>query len=221
MVVWRTQNRQNGHRNVVRVRGFPLKLFATWLGLATVNLVEQQSRNSASRPLLGCPGRTVLSPGLYQWSCLDHWVENVRLGIAGPGRDTERSLRDQNTANAKPENGSSRDRTKLSSIVSSINLVEQSVTRVSTASHRGPQRRRTPSVLRTARCAPVIVRPVRTARPDLDHGCSLKKKWGTPETRLRQRFFKQFRLTYTYAHTRQKNCHSGSLVLSCDTATRV
>ena len=33
------------------------------------------------------------------------------------------------------------------------------------------------------------------------------------KTRLRQRFFKQFRPTYTYTNTRQKNCH--------DTATRV
>jgi len=52
-------------------------------------------------------------------------------------------------------------------------------------------------------------------------GCSPKKlSGGTPETRLRQRFFKQWP-TYTYTHTRQKKCHSGSLVLSCDTATRV
>ena len=36
-------------------------------------------------------------------------------------------------------------------------------------------------------------------------GVVLKKKWGTPETRLTQRFFKQFRPTYTYTHTRQKN----------------
>jgi len=34
-------------------------------------------------------------------------------------------------------------------------------------------------------------------------GCSPKKEVGTPETRLRQRFFKQFRPTYTYTHTRQ------------------
>jgi len=41
-------------------------------------------------------------------------------------------------------------------------------------------------------------------------GCNPKKRsGGTPETRLRQRFFKQFRPTYTYSHTRQKNCHSG------------
>ena len=40
-------------------------------------------------------------------------------------------------------------------------------------------------------------------------GVVLKKKWGTPETRLRQRFLKQFRPTYTYTHIRQKNCHSG------------
>ena len=56
----------------------------------------------------------------------------------------------------------------------------------------------------------------------VDQGCSPKKEvGGTPETRLRQRFFKQFRPTYTYTLTRQKNCHSGSLVVSCDTATRV
>jgi len=36
-------------------------------------------------------------------------------------------------------------------------------------------------------------------------GCSPKTEvGGTPETRLRQRFFKQFRPTYTYTHTRQK-----------------
>jgi len=53
-------------------------------------------------------------------------------------------------------------------------------------------------------------------------GVVLKNKWGTPKTRLRQSFFKkQFRPTYTYTHTCQKNCHSGSLLLSCDTATRV
>jgi len=43
-------------------------------------------------------------------------------------------------------------------------------------------------------------------------GVVLKKNWGTPETRLRQRFFKQFRPTYTYTHTRQK--HSAVLKLS-------
>jgi len=47
-------------------------------------------------------------------------------------------------------------------------------------------------------------------------GCSPKKEVGTPKTRLRQRFKKKLGL-----HTRQKNGHSGSLVLSCDTATRV
>ena len=36
-------------------------------------------------------------------------------------------------------------------------------------------------------------------------GVVLKRSGGTPETRLRQRFFKQFRPTYTYTHTRQKN----------------
>ena len=46
------------------------------------------------------------------------------------------------------------------------------------------------------------------------------------EGRLKQdldKDFKQFRPTYTYTHARQKNCHSGSLVLglSYDTATRV
>jgi len=47
-------------------------------------------------------------------------------------------------------------------------------------------------------------------------GVVLKKKWGTPETRLKQRFLNSLGL-----HTRQINCYSGSLVLSCDTATRV
>jgi len=54
----------------------------------------------------------------------------------------------------------------------------------------------------------------------MPRGVVLKKKWG----RLKQdlaKDFKQFRPTYTYTHTRQKNCHSGSSVLSCDTATRV
>ena len=54
-----------------------------------------------------------------------------------------------------------------------------------------------------------------------NRGVVLRRSGGTPETRLRQRFFQQFRPTYAYTHTRQKNCHSGSLVLSCDTATRV
>ena len=36
-------------------------------------------------------------------------------------------------------------------------------------------------------------------------GVVLKRSGGTPETRLRQRFFKQFRPTYMYTHTRQKN----------------
>ena len=56
-------------------------------------------------------------------------------------------------------------------------------------------------------------------------GVVLKKKWGG---RLKQDldkdFFKQFGPIHTrrsYTRTRQKNCHSGSLVLSCDTATRV
>jgi len=56
-----------------------------------------------------------------------------------------------------------------------------------------------------------------------NQGCIPKKEVGTrtPETRLKQRFFKRFRSTYTYTYTRQKNCHSGSLVLSCDTATEI
>jgi len=51
--------------------------------------------------------------------------------------------------------------------------------------------------------------------------CSPKKKWGRLKQDLDKDFFTQFRPTCTYTHTRQKNCHSGSLVLSCDTATRV
>jgi len=51
-------------------------------------------------------------------------------------------------------------------------------------------------------------------------GVVLKKKWGTPETRLRERFLNNLGLhTRTLIHVRK--CHSGSLVLSCDTATRV
>ena len=57
--------------------------------------------------------------------------------------------------------------------------------------------------------------PIRSAQ-----GCSPKKKWGTPETRLRQQILNNLGL-HTRTHTRQKNCHSGSLVLSCDTATRI
>ena len=34
------------------------------------------------------------------------------------------------------------------------------------------------------------------AFPATEQGYSPKKKWGMPETRLRQRFFKQFRPTY-------------------------
>ena len=52
-------------------------------------------------------------------------------------------------------------------------------------------------------------------------GAVLKKKWGDAWNKTWTKIFKQFRPTYTYTHTRQKNCHSGSLVLSCDTATRV
>jgi len=40
-----------------------------------------------------------------------------------------------------------------------------------------------------------------------ERGCSPKKEVGTPETRLRQRFFKRFieiRPTYTYTHTVRK-----------------
>ena len=72
----------------------------------------------------------------------------------------------------------------------------------------------------TASRGPVLIHTDAGARFSC-RGVVLKKKWGTPETRLRQRFSKQFRPTYTYTHTRQKNCHSGSLVLSCDTATRL
>ena len=59
----------------------------------------------------------------------------------------------------------------------------------------------------------------------VDQGCSPKKEVGG---RLKQDSDKDFLNnlslhTRTYTHTRQKNCHSGSLVLSCDTAmpTRV
>jgi len=72
----------------------------------------------------------------------------------------------------------------------------------------------------TASRGPVLIH-TDAGRALFVQGCSPKKEVGTPETRLRQRFSKQFRLTYTYTHTRQKNCHSGSLVLSCDTATRL
>jgi len=53
-------------------------------------------------------------------------------------------------------------------------------------------------------------------------GCSPKTEvGGRLKQDLDKDFLKQFTPTYTYTHTRQKNCHSGSLVLSCDTATRV
>ena len=54
--------------------------------------------------------------------------------------------------------------------------------------------------------------------PTSGRGVVLKKKWGRLKQDLDKHFFKQFRPRYTYTHTRQKNCHSGSLVLSCDTA---
>jgi len=56
---------------------------------------------------------------------------------------------------------------------------------------------------------------------DTEEGCSPKKRSGGRLKQDLDKAFKQFRPTYTYTHTRQKNCHSGSLVLSCDTATRV
>ena len=49
-------------------------------------------------------------------------------------------------------------------------------------------------------------------------GVVLKRSGGQD---LDKDFYKQFRPTYTYTHIRQKHCHSESLVLSCDTATRV
>ena len=55
----------------------------------------------------------------------------------------------------------------------------------------------------------------------IDQGCSPKKEVGGRLKQELDKDFKQFRPTYTFTHTRQKNCHSGSLVLSCDTATRV
>jgi len=53
-------------------------------------------------------------------------------------------------------------------------------------------------------------------------GCSPKKEvGGRLKQDLDKDFFKQFRPTYTFTHTREKKCHSASLVSSCDTATRV
>jgi len=53
----------------------------------------------------------------------------------------------------------------------------------------------------------------------IHQGCSPKKRsGGRLKQDLETKIFKQFKPTYTYS---QKNCHSGSLVLSCDTATRV
>jgi len=57
-------------------------------------------------------------------------------------------------------------------------------------------------------------------------GVVLKKKLGgRPKQDLDKDFLNNLGLhtchTRTLIHTRQKNCHSGSLVLSCDTATRV
>ena len=44
-------------------------------------------------------------------------------------------------------------------------------------------------------------------------GCSPKKEVGGRLKQDLEKIFKQFRPTYTYTHTRQKNCHSGSLVV--------
>jgi len=60
-----------------------------------------------------------------------------------------------------------------------------------------------------------------TSTSDIYQGCSPKKEVGDAWNKTYTKVFKQFRPTYTYTHTRQKNCHSESLVLSCDTATRV
>jgi len=51
----------------------------------------------------------------------------------------------------------------------------------------------------------------------LPRGVVLKKKWGDAWNRTSTTIF----LNNLGLHTRQKKCHSGSLVLSCDTATRV
>jgi len=60
-----------------------------------------------------------------------------------------------------------------------------------------------------------------TSTSDMYQGCSPKKEVGDAWNKTYTKVFKQFRPTYTYTHTRQKNCHSESLVLSSDTATRV
>ena len=60
-----------------------------------------------------------------------------------------------------------------------------------------------------------------TSTSDIYQGCSPKKEVGDAWNKTYTKVFKQFRPTYTYTHTRQKNCHSESLVLSSDTATRV
>ena len=64
---------------------------------------------------------------------------------------------------------------------------------------------RLPSNWRTASSSLFKLQQRWTKTGELPGGVVLKKKWGTPQ---------QFRSTYTYTHTRQKNCHSGSLVLS-------
>ena len=48
---------------------------------------------------------------------------------------------------------------------------------------------------------------------DDDQGCS-PKKWGTPETRLRQRLLNNLGLHIRTLKHVIENCHSGSLVLS-------
>jgi len=64
-----------------------------------------------------------------------------------------------------------------------------------------------------------------TGHADIDkqvrgRGVVLKKKWGTPETRLRQRFLNNLGLhTRTLIHIRK--IATADLVLSCDTATHV
>ena len=59
---------------------------------------------------------------------------------------------------------------------------------------------------------------IQNAKTDDPTGCVISKNRARTYCMCR---VKQLRPTYMYTHTRQKNCHSGSLVLSCDTVTRV